>query len=146
MTGSDWTSLGLGALGGDLFAGRWFAVVAPRVALVVDDVEDVVIGEGACKWRHRAHVVDASDLLAVKSVQHDTDMRHDVVSIDGAVSLERWEDAGDALTGGLMTGRAVGGEQCETLRGVVAVARGRCRCPRRGGARGRGDGRRCRGV
>ena len=97
------------------------AVVAPRTALVIDDIGDLGVTERGGKRRHGAAVDHPTDLGVVEALQHHLDMLRGVVLVDDSVVLELRERAWQAFTIGLMAGRAVGSEQCGTFRRIVTT-------------------------
>src|SRR5258708_37531149 len=104
---------------------HWFAVVAPRTALVIDNIGDLGIAERAGKGRHRAAVDQASHLSVVQTLQHHLDALGGLLVVDDGVALERRERTRQAFAVGLMAGRAVSGEQRGTLGRVVSTPRWR---------------------
>jgi hypothetical protein len=98
-----------------------FAVVAPRTALVIDDIGDLGVAERAGKGWHRATVDQAPHLGVVQTSQHNLDVLRGLVVVDDGVAFERRERARQAFAVGLMARRAVSGEQCGTLGRVVTT-------------------------
>src|SRR6185312_16638301 len=98
------SSLVSGPLRSDLFGRNRRASVAPRTALVIDDVGDVGITQGRAEWWHRAGIDGAADVGTLQAMQHDVDMLCRVAVIDRRVALERGECSGQAFTGGWMAG------------------------------------------
>ena len=76
----------------------------------------------AAKLRHRALVFDAADDGALQAVQHGTDVLGRIGVVDRRIALEGGERAGQTLAGGLVAGRAIGGEQLLTLGALLPPA------------------------
>src|ERR1700677_1506525 len=90
-------TLGRAALRGDLRSSDEFAVIAPRAALVVDDVGDVDIAQDAGEWRHGGGIEHTPGLGALQSIQHDANVLRRVVLGDDTASLDRRVRPGPSL-------------------------------------------------
>src|SRR6476660_1583184 len=102
MTNS--TSLALRTFGCHLLHRYRCAAVAPRTALVIDDVRDVGIAERVGEWRHRTGVDDTAYVGALQSMQHGADMHCRIGIVDRGVAFQRRKRSGETLTGCLVAG------------------------------------------
>ena len=100
--------LGMVAFGSDLSGRHEFAVIAPRAALIVDDIRYVDIVEDA-ERRHRTGVQHGPGFGALSSIEHHVYVFCRIVFGDDAASLDRRICTGAPLTICPVTGGALGG-------------------------------------
>src|SRR5580658_6541263 len=98
-----------------LRGGHRLTMVAPRTALVIDDIGDFDIVERGGKWGHYAAINDTTDPCVVQALQHHLNVFRGVVLVDDGIVLERRERTRQAFTVGLMAGRTVRREQSTTF-------------------------------
>ena len=115
--------LSLGAYRCHFLVGDLLAVVAPRTALIIDDVRDVGVVERPGEIGHLAVVFDATHRRPFEAEQDGMDMRGRICIIDHRISFERGKCTGQTLARFLMTNGAMGTE--ELLSFFRVVARGR---------------------
>lgn len=86
-------------------------MIAPRSALVIDDIGDLLVREFVSERRHLRHVLMAVDRLATEAAQHRGDVFGRVSGINDRIARNWRKYARHALALGTVTDGAAIGEQ-----------------------------------